>query len=189
MLTRNWYELSRIPLTGIGVGSVLNRGNVVSITGTTISKGSSSNSGGYINFYTLMGLPMTKAPSNGHVTATTTSSGYYGVLFGDGTTEPTIDDYKHAGNQLKSFTCTQVQRTGFNDDGSSYVSCLYTITNSSDEDFTISEVCAYSYVGTNGGTMFYYSTLVDRTLLDEPVTIPAGGVGQVTYTIRMNYPT
>ena len=30
---------------------------------------------------------------------------------------------------------------------------------------------------------------VERTVLETPVTIPAGGVGQVTYTIRMNYPT
>lgn len=29
---------------------------------------------------------------------------------------------------------------------------------------------------------------INRTVFDTPVTIAAGGVGQVTYTIRMNYP-
>lgn len=58
-----------------------------------------------------------------------------------------------------------------------------TITNNNETDITIGEVGIVYQTGSS------YSVLFERTVLESPITIPAGGVGQVTYTIRMNYPT
>ena len=61
----------------------------------------------------------------------------------------------------------------------------YTILNGSTQDLTITEMALI------GNCMFSSSSvatyLVDRTLLDEPLTIPrSGGVGQIVYTIDIS---
>ena len=61
-------------------------------------------------------------------------------------------------------------------------SAVLTITNNNATDITIGEV-GIVYQGSNT------AALLERTVLDSPITIPAGGVSQITYTIRMNYPT
>ena len=44
-----------------------------------------------------------------------------------------------------------------------------------------------AYTGNSIYTTYPY--LIERTVLESPITIPAnGGVGQVTYKIRMDYP-
>ena len=67
------------------------------------------------------------------------------------------------------------------------ITALYTITNTGSSAFTIGELgliaATYTNVSTNS------KCLVERTVLDTPVTIPAGGIGQVEYTITFNYPT
>jgi hypothetical protein len=64
-----------------------------------------------------------------------------------------------------------------------------TITNTSGEDITIGEIGMIS--------PFYYNTtssarrqaLKERTVLDSPLTIPAGGVGLIDYSIKLPIPT
>ena len=65
---------------------------------------------------------------------------------------------------------------------------VYTITNNNAEEITIREVALHVlfYRTTSGSTN---GCVIDRTVLDTPVTIPAGGVGQVEYTITFNLPT
>ena len=113
-----------------------------------------------------------------------------GVIFGDGTTPPTVDDFHLSGANIipgSAYTMTTVRSATINDDGSITRTALYTITNGSADDFTISEIGVYQSVpctGANGHEENY--VLMDRTLLDEPVTIPAGGVGQVTYNVTFD---
>ena len=68
---------------------------------------------------------------------------------------------------------------------------MFTLTNTGSEDFTISELglVTYAYITNTNGYCYENNFLLERTVLENPITIPAnGGVGQVTYTIRMDYP-
>ena len=103
-----------------------------------------------------------------------------GVAFGDGTTPPAFTDYKLSGNVITGISGSVSQTSEEDDDGVTLTNVI-TVTNNNSNDITISEVCA------NCQYQAYF--MVERTLLDTPLTIPAGGIGQVTYTIRFNYPT
>ena len=117
----------------------------------------------------------------------TTNSAMAGVIFGNGATPPTIDDYFLSGDQITGIEYTSNVSSVIDDNGVT-VTGVYTITNNNTSDITISEV---GLVGpcTTGTPYYYWRCMVERTLLDTPVVIPAGGIGQVTYTIRFNYPT
>ena len=98
-----------------------------------------------------------------------------GVAFGNGTREPSMDDYTLSGSLVTAFTASALMsKTG------NTITVTYTITATA--DITISEIGLFSlyYSGNR------YPFLVERTLLDEPVTIAAGGIGQVVYTITFN---
>lgn len=122
-----------------------------------------------------MGRLFTKAMSS--------ATGYGGVFFGDGTTPPTLDDINLSGNVITTLNGTAKLSYDISDDGSVEVSALWTLTNTGNVAVTISEAALACGFTNNSFIMF------ERTLLDTPVTIPAGGIGQVTYTIRFNYPT
>lgn len=114
-----------------------------------------------------------------------TTSAKGGTILGTGTTPPTLDDYQLSGNQITTFTYS-VNTTKTADDNGIEMSFTFTITNTGSESFTIGEVAVF---GKPGGKNAEHNALLERTVLDTPVTISAGGVGQVTYTIRLNYPT
>lgn len=108
------------------------------------------------------------------------------VVLGDGSDEPKIDDYKLSGNIITGISST-VSRNVSTDGDDAIISSVFTVTNNNSNDITISEVaycgnvCGISTGGAAG--------LFERTVLESPITIPAGGVGQVTYTIRIKHPT
>lgn len=111
---------------------------------------------------------------------------YGGVIFGDGTVAATVDDTRLSGNLISGFTYSKVLTKTISDTKVE-LSVLYTITNTGSAAFTISEVGLISASGTSGKSEDY-KVLWERTLLDNPVTIEPGGVGQVTYTLTMNLP-
>lgn len=108
-----------------------------------------------------------------------------GVAFARGCTAPTEDDYTIDGVINTTYTAT-VQLVPGTDDQGSYITALYTITNTDTASMTIESVCLF--IAAFYAQSYAYRMLADHTVLDEPVTIPAGGVGQVTYKIRVNYP-
>jgi len=116
-----------------------------------------------------------------------TSGSTRGIFLGTGTTAPTLDDYKMSGDVISGISVS-VSHAQEIDDTGVLGSKTITITNNNSSAITISEIGWFGYlyytITVNGNAV-----LLDRTVLDSPVTIPAGGVGQVTYTIRMNYPT
>lgn len=108
---------------------------------------------------------------------TSTSFGR-GVNFGTGTTAPTINDYCPAGEKVSTISYSvSVER---NDTA---ITAYYTLTNTGTNPITIGEVALMASVNYSN-----YLTLFERTVLESPITIEPGGVGQVTYTIRMDYP-
>lgn len=142
--------------------------------------GNSSQISARVVIPTLMGSVKKAATSGGQAYGN-------GVFFGDGTTLPTPNDYKLSGNVITTFTHTVVSITSTSNENGVSTTALYNITNTGSEPITISEIGLFSqwYRTSNQD---YYAYLIDRTLLEVPVTIDPNGIGQITYTIRMNYP-
>ena len=126
-------------------------------------------------------------------TGISNANSYRGVCFGDGDTPPTPADLNISGNAFSTYNALYNLSTGVDDSGHLYVKALYTITNTGDEAFTIKEIGLFAAPSLRKGPDIAvagtFSILLDRTILDTPVTIPAGGVGQVEYTITFNLPT
>ena len=119
---------------------------------------------------------------NNVITALT--GNYSGVVFGTGNTAPEASDYKLAGEIVSTISHGIVVNYSMDDSGFS-VTATYTITNTGSETITIREVGLVASGGNNAAS----KVLVERTVLDSPVTIEPAGVGQVVYTIKMNFPS
>jgi hypothetical protein len=96
------------------------------------------------------------------------------VFFGTGTTPPTYDDYSLSGEIISGLTITT---SVTNENNGTEITALYTITNTSGADVTIGEI-----------GLFFMKYMIDRTVLETPLTITNGSIGQLTYTIQLNYP-
>ena len=110
-----------------------------------------------------------------------------GVILGDGDTAPTPGDYKLAGEIVTGFTYSKTLKRVVSDTAVT-AKAIYTITNTNSTEITIKEIGligSATSAPSNGAAKI----LLDRTVLDTPVTIPAGGIGQVEYTITFNLPT
>ena len=113
-----------------------------------------------------------------------------GVSFGTGTTPATASDYaleSILGSKKIGVAAPNAVSFSQFDTFDEY-SVSFGVTNKTAEAITISEVglTAVPYYSSSGsGTR--KCVLVDRTVLDTPVTIPAGQSKQITYTIRFNY--
>ena len=110
-----------------------------------------------------------------------------GVLFGTGDTPASLDDYKLAGDVIQNIAASIAETYSYSEAQPS-LKAVYTITNNNAAAITIKEVALhvlYNYTSNNS----VRGCVIDRTVLDTPVTIPAGGVGQVEYTIKLNLPT
>ena len=115
-----------------------------------------------------------------------TTGSLHGVIFTNGTTPPTPDDLTYTGTMLTNYTCAVTVGVTQDENGAKCTG-LYTITNAGDTDFTVSEICLFSHAyksSTNNSGYF----MLERTVLEEPVTLPPNGVAVITYTIRLNFP-
>ena len=181
MFTRNWYCGLAAALTPITTPNTTRYPNLKNLAGTLptgvgtqlrdwVKLAHSANAYSYPNMY--------------YIQTSTASDG--GVILGTGTTTPTLNDYCLSGDMITTFTYSK-NVTVTSDESGVTITALYTITNTGSSAFTIGEIglIAASYNKPAPG----YKCLVERTVLDTPVTIPAGGVGQVVYTITFNYPT
>lgn len=173
MLTKNFYNSLAVMLTGETITNGLRQ-----VTGAISDCAQPTNSNYRGGAYSALGF---NSPS--FATAATTN----GIVFGDGANTPTEDDFCLSGSWISGLSAT-ITRSGSTDENGAFETLLITVTNTNDTDVTVCEVGwqASGYINTTGTAK---TCLFDRTVLDTPVTIPAGGIGQVTYTIRMNYPT
>ena len=110
-----------------------------------------------------------------------------GVLFGTGDTPASLDDYKLAGDVIQNIAAS-ISKTYSYSEAQPSLKAVYTITNNNAAAITIKEVALHvQYTYNSNGNVS--GCVIDRTVLDTPVTIPAGGAGQVEYTITFNLPT
>lgn len=177
MFTKNWYAILNTAMTGSPTkckctdGSMKSNSREPSAAGIGIGAPASSSS----NYYSAPTLHYLK-------------TGYVGggVVIGDGTAEPSADDYKMSGSLVTKFASTADVTKKDSADGC-VLTALYTITNTGSEDITISEI-GLTACGDGNPHIASHMALIERTLLEIPVTIPPGGVGQITYTIEVKHP-
>lgn len=159
MLTRNWYNQMRSTIS-----KTLIPGGLTNLSGVVYDSGYYSNIYSWADF----GYQVTVGQNPG-------------IQIGSGTTPATIDDYKlEAPIALSGGSSTVVCST----DESGNPVRIYTITNGSSDSISINEIgwTCTSYFRNNTSSQ---TCLFDRTVLPQTVTIPAGGVGQIKYTITL----
>ena len=176
MFTLNWYK----HFANVMLGEALLK--YKSLSGTEYAM---TNSYTYIS----VGSTISNYPSVNNV-LTSANKGTGGVIFGTGTTPATINDYKLSGERITGFAALAAV-TRETHDSSVTLTTRYTITNNSEAEMTIGEAGIVKNLHNQYGTRESdsYKGLLERTVLDTPVTIPAGGIGQVEYTITFNLPT
>lgn len=180
MLTKNYYSAFRNMLDAYTSLTESVRVPLTSYLGYALKSGDS-----YGSMDEWTGLQNSGKVLQSVITKSNTSSNpqlYGGVIFGDGTGAVSSDDYKLFGSVVTGFSYSATQEV-VRTDNECVKKHIYTITNGTSEDVTISEI---GYIAQYYSGGYYHHALLDHTLLEEPVTIPAGGVGQVTYTITFN---
>lgn len=130
------------------------------------------------NYYQSMWCCARNALSTINSTGTL-GNGY--LMLGTGTTAPTADDYHLESPITTNLSCdsVSVSRTSLT---KTYTA---TFTNSGSSDITVTEVgfivyILYNYSNSNENSDHF---LMDRTVLDTPITIPAGESRTVTYEL------
>ena len=114
-----------------------------------------------------------------------------GVRIGTGTTPATADDYNLEATIESGYSQAYADSVSINVDADGVsVFASIAVTNTSTEALTISEIgLAGKVCNSSGSSNNTCLALIDRTVLEEPITINPNETKQLTYTIRMNYPT
>ena len=100
-----------------------------------------------------------------------------GVIFGDGDTEPSVNDYCLSGNMITAFAATTSMNRSIS--GGVIGVATYNITNTGSDPFTIKEL-GVSRAGNSK------RVLLTRSILETPVTIAPGDTGVVIYKIEIS---
>ena len=179
MLTNNWYKA-----LGVTMVSPTNKVKFVAYNGEATSTFTDS----YAANALKLGSNSSSTPYLGTVLTALTLSFGGGVIFGNGDTPPTPEDYKLSSDIVSGFAYSAAISKASTDSGTG-ITATYTITNTSASAIVIKEIGVVAKLMASNYSGLQYIGLLDRTVLDTPVTIPAGGVGQVVYTITYNYPT
>lgn len=152
---------------------------------------------------TIKGLLPIKATNGTTYYATSYASGYpgavvttfsranttAGIQLGSGTTDATEDDYMlESIITATTVNCAVTQEVFIDSNNNPYLILTLSITNTGSSNITISEIgyaqsiyAATSYEGTSGSGRV---SLIDRTVLPNPITIPAnGGKGYIAYKL------
>lgn len=163
MITRNWYTWFKTQRAKTTVAGAL-----TSLSGAHTTSGYKTSVGSEMLFW---------------VNSFTLGTNNDGVVLGRGTTPATLDDYMLEDQITEGLSASVASELDADND----TVLTLTVTNISAEDITIGEIgiVVAAPTGTNSGST---KVLIERTVLDSPVTIPAGGVAVVTYTIKLNIP-
>lgn len=164
MITKNWYSVFAASFMGARSTDY----EYVDCSGTTRqTNGSASNMTG-LSFDNVGNINTNTSPSSS------------GITFGTGTVTPTANDYWLSGNVVSTLSLLS-QTSDKVVSGSKWTQKkIFVVKNTGSSAVTITEVCWHGTVG--------WQVMFDRTLLDSPVTIPAGGQGVVTYTVALDLP-
>ena len=165
MLTNNFYNL------------LLNEMNMPGQQ-TTVTKYNGSAAITIDPMFLLQGLRYVRSGSP-------STAGMYGIFFGTGTTLPTREDYTLESpitNGTLSSSCGGVLKGLDADQARLYAT--HEVKNSGSTDVTITEVGVFGCASDTSTNVF----LLDRTVLDTPITIPAGQSKSITVAVQFDYP-
>lgn len=122
--------------------------------------------------------------------AVTTNANAAGISVGTGNAAATEDDFQLAEPLTSGINLTLTETVyGADEPGYPYVQYKVTVTNTGSDPITVKEICykqtlyAARYPGYAAGADNRICML-DRTVLDTPVTIAAGDAGIITYKLR-----
>ena len=112
-----------------------------------------------------------------------------GVWLGSGNTPPTEDDYILDNRITSGLSAgSPSMATGLDGDGNPYLSLTYLLTNGTASDITVREVgyvqsisCASGLGSTENADLKY---LLDRTVLETPLVVPANGTAVLRYILK-----
>lgn len=145
-----------------------------------------------------IGYWMTKAlcATNAGIASSTTltSQNFSGLYFGTGSTPATKADYKLESPITSGLTITNPSALVWDNDGNGkYTACAdFIVRNTTESEINIYEIGVFvpttpkgtAAVSSTQGTVNY--VLMERTVLDEPITITPGESKLVTYKITFN---
>ena len=113
------------------------------------------------------------------------------IEFGSGTTPASETDYALE-TPLSNITYISTETVG-SENGKAKRELTLTLTNENDSKVTIAEIglfgSAYTCSSTTATTSSSSSILIDRTVLETPVEIAAGGNAVIKYAITAGWPT
>lgn len=162
MLTNNFYQAMRAYLSQTTLNSVLK----------TLDNSS-------INCYYTMDMSANPVAVFG---LKNVSTGGYGIMFGTGNVPPSVDDYKMSGDVISTISILARSAQSSFDAGGVHTTSVLTVQNTSSTDtIVINEIgfVAYTFTASSRGAY----TLVDRTVLDEPLTLAPGEQGVITHML------
>lgn len=179
MILRNWYKALLVIMTG-------EEHKVLNVQGTQISAGDT------IRFSPNAAYELCLNNSSGYAcphlgSLRSSYDAYGGIVLGNGNAPVSFDDYKLSGDVLTTVSAPSATPEITLDDNGFTATVTHTITNTGTEEITISEIGLMAKASNSSSA--YRGVLVERTVLDNPIKIPAGGIGQVTYTFSFNYLT
>lgn len=111
------------------------------------------------------------------------------VMIGTGRTPPTREDYKLENPVTSGITITNGTFSAAEaDDERLLLAVNYTVRNDGAENLVIGEIGTFSQVTAYrpNGSELTLTVMMERTVLEEPVTIPPGESRMIQYTIRIN---
>lgn len=123
------------------------------------------------------------------VASTLATNGYGGISVGRGNRPATEDDYRLEDKITTGLTAESPTKTsGVDSDGNPYLEYQFLLSNTTGADIVIKEV-GYGqsvYCGNTAGatSISTYSILFDRTVLENPLTVPANGTAVLKYTLK-----
>lgn len=101
------------------------------------------------------------------------------IILGNGTTEPTPEDYCLQSQITENLSCDSVS-VSRNTTTKTYTA---TFSNSGTSPITVTEIGYVSRAGYGANPIAYDNFLMDRTVLETPITIPTGESRTVTYEL------
>lgn len=120
-------------------------------------------------------------------TKTSSTDSAFGVYFGSGSTPASKADYKLE-TPITSGLSFAIGRSTYlikqNGNGKYELVMTYLLTNNSGAEINIYEIGVVTPIAKD--TYSHYPTLMERTVLTEPITIPAGATRAVEYRIVFN---
>lgn len=115
-----------------------------------------------------------------------------GTYFGRGSTAPTKSDYTLEDPITEGLVVTNPSSLTLKDEGNGTwaISADFIVRNSTEEAITIREMGVFTPIGCTNSTSFSSATiayaLMDRTVLETPVTVEPDEARLITYTIRFH---